>query len=398
MQTFTGTEYLKIDVAGNFDGKLDKLDWADRIEWTDQNDAQLEALTDQAESPAQFFAGVQALRAAQQGKPSGYAISLDATASGMQILAALTGCQKTGKLTNIVNTGHRVDPYTALYGSMAAQIGAKATISRDDTKSAIMKAFYTSKREPKRVFGEGELLDIFFRTLATETPGAWALNEHMEAIWDPEAREYVWQMPDGFTVRQEVEAERRETVSFLNQPYEVKYRINAPTPKGRSLGANLAHSCDGFLVREITRRAMFKPEQVRKVLDDLKGIGTSTDRPQDEKLIDIWTRYQASGFLSLRCIDFIDRQNAGLVDGTKVMEVIKTLPNKPFKLATNHDCFRVLPNYGNQIRTLYNQVMSEVAGSNMLQDILSQIRRKPEVVNKMGDLSAQCKEAEYAIC
>jgi DNA-directed RNA polymerase len=135
MQTFSGLDYCKIDVANSFGH--DKLDWVDRIAWTDAHLDDLETLEKQAESPAMFYASTKALRAAQRKEPSGYPISLDATASGMQILSALTGCAKTAQHVNLVSTGHREDPYTNLYKVMVDRLGAAAKIERTDTKKAI---------------------------------------------------------------------------------------------------------------------------------------------------------------------------------------------------------------------------------------------------------------------
>ena len=120
-QTFSGKEYLKIDIANNFG--LDKEDWDIRIAWFDDNEDKLDELVKQAEEPALYYAGVQAWKKACKGQSSGYPISLDATSSGIQLLAALTGDRKAARLCNIVDTGHREDAYTGLYNTMLERIG-----------------------------------------------------------------------------------------------------------------------------------------------------------------------------------------------------------------------------------------------------------------------------------
>lgn len=80
MQTFTGMQYLQIDIANNFG--LDKKNWDVRLDWFKSMETQLENLVSQAENPALFYAGVQAYRAAQRGEASGYPISLDGCSSG----------------------------------------------------------------------------------------------------------------------------------------------------------------------------------------------------------------------------------------------------------------------------------------------------------------------------
>lgn len=134
-QTFTPKEYLKIDIANSFG--LDKISWDDRIEWFNDNQAQLRGLMNQAEEPALFYAGVLAWEAALDGKPSGYPISLDATCSGIQILAALAGDRRAASICNVINTGAREDAYTSIYRIMVDKLGDTAKISRKDTKKAI---------------------------------------------------------------------------------------------------------------------------------------------------------------------------------------------------------------------------------------------------------------------
>lgn len=135
MQTFTGKQYLKIDIANNYG--LDKLTWYERIRWFDQHELLLDDLIPTAKEPALFYAGVKAYREVEAGLPIGYMISLDATSSGLQLLAALTGDNLAAQLCNVINTGTREDAYNLVYGHMLQRIGDTSKISRDDTKQAI---------------------------------------------------------------------------------------------------------------------------------------------------------------------------------------------------------------------------------------------------------------------
>ena len=135
LDLFTAREYLKIDIANSFG--LDKLDWQERIKWFDQNQANLLGLMAQAEDPALYFAGITAWSDVLQGSPIGYTISLDATSSGLQLLAVLTGDRKAAEICNVVDVGGRKDAYTEVYQHMLLKAGDTAKIKREDTKQAI---------------------------------------------------------------------------------------------------------------------------------------------------------------------------------------------------------------------------------------------------------------------
>ena len=152
MQKFTAREYLQIDIANNFGNNLDKKTQNERLTWFQNNERNLIQLVDKAENPALFYAGIRALDAVDHGQPIGYPVSLDATSSGLQILAVLTGDTKAAQLCNVVSTGKREDAYTGVYNRMLTQIGENSKIERADVKDAVMTALYGSKAVPKRVF------------------------------------------------------------------------------------------------------------------------------------------------------------------------------------------------------------------------------------------------------
>lgn len=398
-QTFTGKEYLKIDIANNFG--LDKLSWDDRIAWFDTEETRLHSLLKQSEEPALFYAGIQAWEATKKGQPSGYPISLDATCSGIQILAALACDRDAAKLCNVVDTGQREDAYTAIYREMVRKLGDTSKIGRKQTKTAIMTAFYGSTAQPKNVFGEGTTqLQVFYETMKERAPGAWEINETMLAIWDSTALENRWVMPDNWHVLIKVMGQVKETVHFLNEPFDVTYSENMPIDGGRSLGANMVHSIDGLVVREMVRRCHY---DVNRIADLARWVrhgycGKVSDDASSQLVVRLWNLYQKSGFLSARILDHLAPENLGHVDPLVIANLLCTLPAKPFEVLTVHDCFRCLPNYGNALRRQYNQLLAEIANSEMLSFLVSQMVGRPVSINKLdASLPADIQETNYAL-
>ena len=74
------------------------------------------------------------------------------------------------------------------------------------------------------------------------------------------------------------------------------------------------------------------------------------------------------------------------------------MPTKPFNLIAVHDCFRCLPNYGNDLRKQYNLQLHLLAKSNMLDFLLSQLVDRvvhyPKLYPKMAD---EILNTDYAL-
>lgn len=400
MQTFKALEYLKIDIANSFG--LDKKDWSERIKWFDDNQLHLMSMLKDAENPAQFYAGLTALRDTRAGKGTGYLISLDATSSGIQILSVLTGDRKAAMLCNVVDTGHRRDAYTDLFKVMQIKVAEiykdnkQPVFERSELKNAIMTAFYGSEAVPKEVFGEGMLLLSFFKTLEEETPIVWELNKAFLKMWDPEAYGYSWDLPDGFHVEMKVEKKIQETVTFMGEAFTTERSENLPTPQGRSIGANVTHSVDGFMVRELVRRCDFDVRARTRVQQAvIDGPGERVDDPVVRRL---WELYQASGYLSARILDYLDTSNIHMVDTDAVQDLLDYMPERPFKILPIHDCFKVHPNYGNDLRKQYSLQLSLIAKSDMLSFLLSQVLGVRTPVVKQANFVDEILEADYAIC
>lgn len=408
---FTGRQYLQIDIASNFG--LDKKTWNQRLEWFAENEDKLDTLVNQADNPALFFAGVQAWKDVRAGKSSGYPISLDATSSGLQLLACLTGDSKAAELCNVVNfmepldfsaeaEAQRRDGYTVIFNCMKEVAGESAKIKRDDVKEAIMTALYGSEATPKRVFGEGALLSVFESTMSAVAPGAWELNKAFLALWNPDAVIYEWTMPDNFHVKTKVIDTIVERVHFLGTPYDITRKVQQPMEKGRSLGANSTHSVDGMVVREMSRRCNYDAHRLAFVKEVLCSREPTEQETEECTLVrTIMDLAHKSGFLSARILGVLDYDSVMVLTDEEremVWRLIASLPKKPFQILTVHDCFRCLPNHGNDLRQQYNNILSEIAKSNLLEFLLEQITGRKIAIQKMDtDLWKDIVNTEYAL-
>ena len=254
MRTFTGTEYLKIDIANCYG--LDKETWNDRIAWVDQFEQVLETMDGSADSPILYRKACRALRNVQQGKPTKHVMGLDATASGLQIMAALSGCYNTARAVNLINTGAREDIYAHVAGTMSAIGGRKYT--KDIVKKPVMTTFYGSTEQPKAVFGEGPELVAFYQTLRQELTGAYELMGVFQQHWRWDVEYHSWKLPDGHVARipvtQTIE-KSLEIDEFDHLRFAYRSTLLSPKAQSRALAANIVHSIDGWIVRMMVRAA-----------------------------------------------------------------------------------------------------------------------------------------------
>ena len=405
---FTGKEYLMLDIAGLYG--LDKETWEKRLEWFYKHENELEDLSSSADEPNCYMAAVNAWRDVQAGKPIGYAINLDATASGCQILALLTGDKQSAARVNLINTGAREDLYTYIYNKIKEVAPISASITRDVVKKAIMTSLYGSKKKPVEVFGKA-YYDIFEQVMNQELPGVWHLNKWLLDNWDSRKTVYSWLMPDNFHVDSVVYNNVKYSCKCMGQDIEFYKEVEGCTEHGRFLSANIAHSVDGFINREITIRAQFTQEykDYLKKLLNLNAIFSNSDdiyykQSKDCKKMfkTLWKRYEECGFLSARILQYVNKETIKTV-GVKgieaLRELVDSLPEKTFEVFSIHDCFHVLPNYGNELRKLYREICSGIAKSNMLVDILSHAFEDEVLFTKLSDdLDKLVLESEYAVC
>lgn len=398
MQLFTGLDYVKIDIANKYG--LDKVNWNVRLAWFEDHKHILEDLVGEAKEPAQFYAAVMNYYRALEGKPSGIPISLDATASGSQILCALTGDVEGGKLCNIVDTGERLDLYKEVYKYMISNYDIEDSVDESQLKKAVMTSLYGSIAQPRKVFGNS--IHVFYETMTNIMRGAWKLNTMMLGLWRADLDSYVWTLPDNFHASFKVMVDVQEEFYVNGNRYVSEYQEQGSAPSGRALGANITHSIDSYMVREITARSMYNPSTVRRVMDILNNKPLRYEEKISEDsnkivatLVDL---HKKTGILSARILEHINTSNIHLINRDALINILRTLPKKPFEVLCVHDCYLVLPNYGNDIRHLYREVLAEIAESELLAHILKEaVGFDTPLIKISNDLPSLIRKSEYAL-
>ena len=240
---------LYIAIA-NHAGK-DKLSWEDRIEWSKSS---LNTIIDgkiKWDEPHLGRKAVKALLDTIDDQPTGYWMTLDATASGIQIMAALSGCTETASATNMVDPAVRRD----LYQEVTNAINNLCTVptTRKVVKKVVMTFFYNSIKTPERMLTKDQLA-AFYQVIQQLFPGAYKVMDIVNNLWNINGSYHRWTLPDGHVAHVPVLG----TVKY-NTPYGSIYRTELVTsPNYRSLLPNVIHSIDGYIAREMIRRCDFE--------------------------------------------------------------------------------------------------------------------------------------------
>lgn len=414
MKTYTGFQWLLIDAANQFGHDKQTFEW--RIRWATEYLATLdsELLINMAETRPLYVKAVMAIRKAQHGLPTGHLVGVDSVCSGIQIMSILTGCVAGATATGCVDPDVRADAYNAMTEAMGNILGNPMAVSRDDAKSATMKSFYGSKAVPKALFGEDTPeLEAFYKAATVVAPGAWELLQDLLASWQPYALSHAWKMPDGFDVKIKVmdKKEARIEVDELNHAtFTYEFYENQGTKTGLSNVANMTHSVDAYILRAMHRRCNYDSDMVEEAarVIEVEGIRRHLSMPTTAEAltgsakyyVDQYTRSSLADvvilpYLNAETVQHLSTPHlkalAGIVEGM--------LQYVPFDLVTIHDEFKAHANNINHVRYQYKEILAEIAESNVLDDLLSQINGQSGKFNKpVSNLGDLIRKSNYALC
>lgn len=407
MQTFSGKQYLLIDAANAYG--LDKETYDVRLAWARENMNELEKFIPEADDSIMYAKAVLTIRAVQRGEETGHLVGLDATTSGIQFMSAMTGCERGATWTNLIDPSKRYDCYTEAFNSMMKELdGIECSITRKEAKSALMYAFYGSEAEPKSIFGEDSLeLEEFHKMMARDLPGAYELMTELKAMWNPNALSHSWRLPcDSVITITTIEKKKAkiEVDELEHHKFTYEYKSNETKKKGVSLVACTVHSIDGYMARELQSRCNHNKEHLNAALRYVrKVLATRTDLPEEmntDNVISIQILDKPSSEERRARINAMTTNDLIRLAGL----IVDVLSKPSFEMVSVHDEFKCLANYCNEMRYYYKEIMAELAESDLLSQIFSDLSGKPEKYESVaGGLSKQemakyIRNSEYAIC
>ena len=426
MNTFSGIDYIKIDVANSL-GK-DKLNFEDRIEWFNNNIPESVVTMDNQElltfvmgmpepdSIELAYAGLLAYQDYWFKRPSGYMCQLDAVSSGISLMSCLTadikGLENTGLIGN-----KRADLYSAVYKTFTKLYGKETNKTRADVKQACMTFSYGSRKVPKEVFGETEeMFNCFYDAMNQECNGAVQLQELLITNWNPNTDNHCWVLPDGFTAYIPVIVEKQFEYQ-LDEETVVPYSIKMKGTKKSSVAnaPNLIHSCDSLIIREMARRCMFDRYQVELALyslykanNDMPNSKADTSLVQESVLTQLIDLYEQSKFCSVRIVEYLTTAYTAYLMSQqhrdKLISIIEAMLKHDYiEMVAIHDCVKAKPNKMNYIRYWYKEICADIVESNMLSFLYNQIWEEDQIVDPLTakyrkEVANKVRQSSYGLC
>ncbi|GHS88025.1 hypothetical protein FACS189487_05390 [Campylobacterota bacterium] len=250
--TDTGRDWLYIDLANHLG--FGKAEYADRIEAAKKYIEAVQNDYPKDDGDKKHLIERDANILMSERKYVSSYIWLDASASGIQLMTLMgKGSIEELRRVNLASMDYS-DPY-AIVADAINNITGKS-YSRKMLKIAIMTYFYNSIAEPRKALGED--FDLFESVMKLKYPSAMKVMKIINKRFDTEKECHSWVMPDGFTVHQlTYQPTQLEMKTRFGKTHFQAHKVAPNAEKCRSLVPNIIHALDGYIAREMIRRADF---------------------------------------------------------------------------------------------------------------------------------------------
>lgn len=264
-------------------------------------------------------------------------------------------------------------------------------------KNVIMPFFYGSQACLKAIEGREQQFEAVMKQNCS---GAYRLREFLMKNHNVGVDSFSWRLPDNHNVFFKVTEKVKEEMYYDDFIVTLVRNEQRTTKKGSyiKLPANIVHSVDAYILRELTCRAKLPQDIAQNVVDAKYNLGEATAELQD--YIDI---YNETNMVSVRALQYIntDMDVNNMPEGmySKALEIANWVLNRSseFPVIVIHDSFQVPYRFGNQVRELYRNLIAEICDSTLLDYIVSQTCVGKFLYRKNTNASALVLESDYGL-
>lgn len=289
-------------------------------------------------------------------------IALDSKSSCIQ-LASIMLKDNTAlhKVFTLGLKSHKdVKPYIRVFKKFPVEL------DKETKKKSIMQFTYGGTAYVRDHLGQH--VNEFYALYAEYLPLVFEFRNACVGGWDENAYGYGWSLPDGFEVDMVCEKPIAETelhdakIELEIQGKRVNVRpfwtINTPLQKGepgsKGLGANIVHSMDAYVMRELVRRCH---GVFRTSLDDIK-IGDLNCSAEAKAIYDMWVQ---TNMISLNILNELKKGDSIPKDYfNAIKDVMLTLPKHKFYIKPIHDEFCCRTEFRDEMVQVYNCLLVEL--------------------------------------
>lgn len=370
-------DWLMVDVARSYG--LDKATWAERWQWTMEHPEFQQG----AKEPFLYKSAYEALEKAYRGEPIDHTVSLDATASGIQCLSLMAQDSKSALGVNLGS-----DRVHNIYRNVQAEMGGEY----EAVKQATMTHFYESVLTPMQLFGDN--YPKFLEAMQVAMPGPTAIRDAIASCMDCR-EQYRWTMMDGYEVIMDVTTPFNCSMD-IGEGHKIEWNEHRKAPvKTKGLTANVTHSLDALVLREVLRRThceytWYLHEQPFEEL-----------REKDIILMQHVLRWQRTQFVSVALLDYCDVHNQHLVPNALKAAIDARTMVWNMYVQPIHDCYRVRAVDASMLFQIVKEVMADLAYAKTAEWLLPQIGYKGVIKDdeaRRTALKEQVLRSSYLIC
>lgn len=327
-------------------------------------------------------------------------IALDSKSSCIQLASImLRDNVALKKVFTIGNKSHKdCKPYVKIFKKFPQEL------EKDIKKACVMQ--FTYGGNSYCVSHLGTDVHTFHALYKEHLPLVFTFRNACVAGWNDEALVYSWSLPDGFEVNMECTKAISEIPDYCDCRIELEiqgkrhhikpfWSINTPLQKGelgtKGIGANLIHSIDAYIMRELVRRCH---GQFRTSLEQIK-VGELKCSENAKSIYNMW---KETKMVSLNILNELKKGDSIPQDYyDAIQDTLLTLPEHSFYIKPIHDEFCCRVEFRDEMVKVYNCLLVELYNSTYAEYVAKELELKLEYGKAKPEVTKALFENDYLL-